>query len=158
MRYSSEWEVIFVIELIFNTLASVDFFVVKPACTCLTRTYFIRVSWTYHVHYWVSWKHKTPKTPTEWLWTLLIRVRKLSESGSIYVIIVQSHSVGGLRGLCFQDTHALPAYGLLRTFCYLVSAVLKWDWWAQFQSLLFGLCCFWSRFFSSSIAVTCQSY
>lgn len=44
-------------ELIFNTLASVDFFVVKPACTCLTRTYFIRVSSTCHVHHWVSWKH-----------------------------------------------------------------------------------------------------
>jgi len=46
-------------ELIFNTLASVDFFGVKPACTCLTRTYFIRVSSTCcHVHYWVSWKQR----------------------------------------------------------------------------------------------------
>ena len=34
----------------------------------------------------VSWKQRPPRppnTPSEWLWTLLIRVRKLSESGSI---------------------------------------------------------------------------
>ena len=148
-------------QLIFNTLVSVDFFVVKPACTCLTRTYLIRVSSTCHVHYWVSWKqirfhlhHYTGQTD--------LKVDSLSFLTLINK--VQSHSLEGLWGLCFQDTHALPAYGLLSTCIWTSKSLLlpgahsfKMGQISLISVTSVWLVLFWSRFFSSSIAITGQS-